>query len=426
MSGTCSTLLTHRSVDSSASLQAASPEDSTGLLSRVETSAGNPRAARRKYRIAIVVGETSGDNLAAGLMDALARRGVECEVFGICGPAMIRRKAKAIHTLDSINSIGVEGLFGKVAKILRIRRSLVRELLQTRPDAYIGVDAPDFNLGVEVKLRRAGIPTIQYVSPAVWAWRSYRIRKIKRAATRVLTIYPFESELFNKHRISHAYVGHPLADSLQPGGRAEARERLGLESEDTVVALLPGSRLVEVKHLGPLFAEVAELIASRRANIKFIMPAVSDEIRKVFDSQIRERLNPPEIKIVDGQSLDVMRAADAIVLASGTAALEAALLGRPMVVAYKMSRLSYILVKLLSSVRHYCVLNHLTQMPVIPEFMQADATAQNIVSEFERLLDNAEYRERMIGMFGEISAGLKRDANNQAAFEVAKVLRDGD
>ncbi len=370
----------------------------------------------------MVIGEASGDNLASGLIDALTRRGMDFEIVGICGPLMMQRSARALHSLDSISAIGVEGLFWKIAKILKVRRSLIRELLQYRPDVYIGVDAPDFNLGIELRLRRAGIPTVQYVSPTVWAWRGYRIRKIKRAAMRVLTIYPFESELFERHRVPYCYVGHPLADALRPGGQEAARRKFGYDAQDTVVAILPGSRMVEVKHLGPLFAQVAALAAWRDSNLKFISPAATAEIRAEFESAIGGQPDCPSVRIVDGDSIDVMKAADAVVLASGTAALEAALLGKPLVVAYKVSRLSYLLVKLLGTTKHYCVLNHLLRQPQVPEFMQADATADNIASELGRLLEDAEYRTRQVNAFAEISAGLECGANDLAAREIAQVL----
>ncbi len=375
------------------------------------------------YRIAMVVGEASGDNLAAGLMDALTRRGIDFEVVGICGPAMIERHAKAIHTLESISAIGFEGVFARFAKILSVRAHLIRELLRERPDIYVGVDAPDFNLGVELKLRRAGIPTVQYVSPAVWAWRGYRIRKIRRAAQKVLSIFPFESGLFKRYRVAHAYVGHPLADKLGPVGEDDVRKKLGFASHDIVIALLPGSRTVEVKRLGLLFVEAAALLARQRPQLKFIMPAATDEIKQMFEAELASSKEAPPIQIVGDQSIEVMKSANVVLLASGTAALEAALLAKPLVVAYKVSRLTYILVKLLANTNHFCVLNHLVREPFVPEFIQADATAHNVVAELNRLLDDNEYRTRQIDLFTGIAEKLRCGASDRAAGEIESILR---
>lgn len=371
----------------------------------------------------MVVGETSGDNLGAGLIQALRRRGVEFEVFGICGPAMMQEGARAMYTLDRINAIGLEGLASRVVKILRCRSDLIKEMLRVRPDVFVGIDAPDFNLEVESRLTRAGIPAIQYVCPTIWAWRAYRARKIKRAAAKVLTIYPFEGDLLDKHQIPHSYVGHPLADSVVATGDGGCRDKFGFAAEDTVVAMLPGSRMVEVERLSGIFIEVAKRLASRREGMRIIVPAATSQIRTFLERLVAKDGSAPPMRLVEGQSLDAMACSDVVLLASGTAALEAALMEKPLVVAYKVSMKTYLLVKALGTVKHYSILNHLADGPVVPEYMQGDATAENLSRELERLLDDAPYRESMIASFAEIRARLKRSASDGAASEIEKVLR---
>ncbi len=362
--------------------------------------------------------------MGAGLIEALRRHGIKFEVFGICGPAMQSQGARTLYSVDMITNIGVEGLIWKVSKILKIRRNLVKELVRIKPDIYIGVDAPDFNLAVESKMKQAGIPTIQYVSPTVWAWRSYRIKKIKRAATKVLTVYPFESEILNRHQVAHSYVGHPLADIIVSEQVADRRRDFGFNSDDTVVAILPGSRQVEVDRLASIFIEAAQGLSKLRPEIKFIAPTASNEIRKAFEQEIAKHPNAPKIKLVDGQSHAVMKSADVVVLASGTAALEATLLLKPFVVSYKVSKLTHILIKLLGHVDQFCIVNHLAGRTVVPEFMQTEATAKNIIGEVIRLLDDADYAEQMVNSFRNIASELRCQSHDKSALEIANLMQN--
>ena len=370
----------------------------------------------------MVAGEASGDNLAAGLIRALRKQDLQFEVSGICGPEMIAEGATAVYSIDAINSIGIDGLFGRIRNILAIRKKLVNDLLADKPDIYIGIDAPDFNLRVERELRQAGIPTVQYVAPSIWAWRGYRIRKIKQAVSRILTIYPFESTIYERAEVPYSYVGHPLADEIESGSMQHARSKFDLGDDDTVVAILPGSRVSEVKRLAAIFVETAVKLSKTHENMNFITPVASDQIRDEFKKSVSSIAPSLPIKIVERSSIEAMTAADVVLLASGTAALEAALCKKPVVVAYRVSLLSYITVKLLGHVRHYSILNHLGPKPVIPEFMQGECTVDNLVNEVNRFLEDATYREKVLDTFENFRTSLKCDASSRAAEEIVRIL----
>ena len=373
-------------------------------------------------QIIMVAGEASGDYLGAKLIRALKERKLEFEVSGICGPAMIKEGATALHTIDSLNSIGFDGLFGRIRKILQIRKQLIRDLLQQKPDIYIGIDAPDFNIEVEKRLRRAGIPTVQYVAPSIWAWRAYRIHKIKRAVSRILTIYPFESQLYEKARVPYTYIGHPLADEICQSNSADIRKKFGYSETDRVVAILPGSRVAEVNQLASAFVQTASNLAQTDRGLKFITPIANDKIRTIFENIVKEITPAISIQLVDGDSLSVMASADVVLLASGTAALEAALSGKPVVVAYRVSIPTLLMLKLFQKVKHYSVLNHLGDAPVIPEFMQSNCTVENLVGEVSRLLNDAKYRNQIVSKFDEFRLQLRRGANGKAADEIMRIL----
>lgn len=370
----------------------------------------------------MVAGEASGDNLAAGLIRAMKQHDMPFEVSGICGPEMIAEGATALYTIDAINNIGIDGLFSRIRGILAIRKNLVERLLESKPDIYIGVDAPDFNLGVEKQLRKAGIPTVQYVGPSIWAWRGYRIRKIKQAASKILTIYPFEDKIYDRAQVPFTYVGHPLADEIAVDSLELARSKFKFDEQDTVIAVLPGSRMSEVKRLADIFVETALELQNTHKHIKFITPAANSEIRDVFNQKVKEIAPLLPIQIVDRNSIEVIAAADVVLLASGTAALEAALCRKPVVVAYRISLLTLVLLKLLGHVKHYSILNHLGSEPVIPEFMQGDCTVDNLVKEVNRYLEDSAYRENVLSQFEEFRKSLECNASARAAAEIVRIL----
>ncbi len=372
-------------------------------------------------RVAMVVAEPSGDNIAADLIRKMNALHPSIEVSGICGPAMIEEGAQAIYSIDDISSLGVEGLLRRLRKILKIRKDYVNSLLVNPPDAFVGIDAPDFNLSIEERLRKAGIPTLQYVAPTVWAWRAYRIRKLRRAAEQVLTIYPYESALFDRVGIPYRYVGHPLADQIAARSGSANRAEFGFNDNDTVFAIMPGSRINEVSRLTSIFLLTAVKLSESLPNCKFIAPFANEETKGLFEEQL-DRMNLElSIKTVINESLGAIEVADAVIAASGTAALEAALCGKPVVVSYRVSQLSYWMVRMLSRTSHYSMLNHFDGGPVIPEFMQNECTVENLTAETLRLMRDSDYRHRVLQRFEAISRQLKCNANHLAAHEIMRI-----
>ncbi len=373
--------------------------------------------------IFIAAGETSGDRLAASLVQALRERNPQLRFCGICGDAMRAQGVESVYSIEEITAIGIEGLVSRLPRILNIRRQLLRQLRLQPPALYIGVDAPDFNLPIEAKLRAAQIPTIQLVAPTVWAWRRYRVSKIRRAVSLLLTIFPFESRLYTAAGIPYVYVGHPLADEIDAIQGAASRAAFGLNTSDTVIALLPGSRVSEVRRLSAVFLSTAQELQRQHGHLKFIVPFASAETQDIF-IQIKDRTAPQlNTHSVMQQSRAAIATADLVISASGTAALEAALLEKPVVVGYRVSMLTEFMVKALASVRHYSILNHLGEKPVIPEFMQAQCNAENLSSEALRILDDADYRNAMIKEFADFRRQLKCNAAHRAAAEVLQLLK---
>ena len=373
-------------------------------------------------QITIVAGEASGDNLGAGLMRALKAKNPNLRFSGICGPAMQSEGMQALNTIENINSIGFDNLFSRIHKILRIRKALIEHLLQNKPDIYIGIDAPDFNLTVEQRLKSAGIPTVQYVAPSIWAWRSYRIRKLKKAISRLLTIYPFESRLYLKSGIPFTYIGHPLADEIQINSDSTIRSQFGYDADDIVVALLPGSRMSEVRRLAPVFIDTARELYRSERQMKFITPLVNREIGRFFKQTLKHQGSELPFQLRERQSREVIAAADVVLTASGTAPLEAALSRKPVVVAYRVSLPTLVLAKLMVKVEHYSILNHLGDKPVIPEFIQSECHAQNLTTEVQRVIKDADYRTAMLQSFDQFRAELKNGANERAAEEILSFL----
>ena len=376
----------------------------------------------KTVRIAIVAGETSGDALGAGLIRALRERVPQMSIEGICGPRMCAEGAVSLFEMDSISIMGLDGLFGNIRKILRIRRQLAERFVQNPPDIFIGIDVPDFNLSLEKRLKEAGIPTVHYVSPTVWAWRGYRIHKIRRAVSRMLALFPFEVDFYQRHGVPVTCVGHPVADEIELMPLDQARSELGIDTSGSVLALLPGSRSSEVSRLAPVFAETALELAQKIPELFFVIPCANEKIRPELEALLCAHLPPNRYQLVHGQARLALRASNAALLASGTAALEAALLSTPMVVAYKVSLPSYLMVKAFSSVEHYSMPNHLLEQPAVPEFIQRDATAGNLMPAVLRLLEDPTANESMRRQLGGILQNLKMDASERAAEAVLDVV----
>lgn len=393
-----------------------------------ETKTDSVIISERPVRIGIVAGEISGDILGAGLIKELRRRYPNAIFEGIGGPLMIEQGFDTHVPMERLSVMGLVEVLGRLFELIGIRRNIRQYFLQHRPDVFIGIDAPDFTLGLEESLRKAGIKTAHYVSPSVWAWRQKRVFKIARAVDLMLTLFPFEARFYKDHKVPVAFVGHPLADMIPlESPQLVAREKLGLMTtavgvSQNVVALLPGSRSGEIHYLGEIFIETAKYVLSQNADAQFLLPYVNDD-RKQQIEEIIQRLGPElPITLIKGQSREVMAASNAILLASGTATLEAMLLKRPMVVAYRMSAITFFIMKRLMKAPYIALPNLLANKALVPEWIQAQASPQNLgKSLLQRLAKNSE-NEALNNEFIEIHKTLKQDASDKAAIAVSRLI----
>lgn len=371
----------------------------------------------QKLRIGIVVGEVSGDQLGAGLIRALKAQYPDVHVEGVAGPAMREAGCEVLEDAESLAVMGLVEPLRVLPRLLRLRRSLVGRWSENPPDLFVGVDAPDFNLGLEQALRKQGITTVHYVSPTVWAWRQGRVRKVAKAVDKVLCIFPFEEKFYEEHEVAAEFVGHPLADNIATDvDIAATRKDLGL-SAGNVVTVMPGSRSNEIARLGPVFAQTCARLVERCPDLQFISPMVNPRLRAVFESHIEEAGIGDYIKLIDGKAETAIAAADVVLLASGTASLQTALHGKPMVAAYKLSPLTHFLHRCfkLVKVNYFAMPNLLTDVPLVPEFLQNDATPEALSAAVSDLLDNAERRAEIERNFIALRTDLARGAQQRAA-----------
>ncbi len=374
-------------------------------------------------KIAIVAGELSGDILGAGLMAALRSYFPQARFAGVGGERMVDQGCESLFPLEKLSVMGLAEVLKHLPELLRLRRSLYRWLMSNPPDVFIGVDAPEFNLSLARRLRAQGIRTVQYVSPQVWAWRERRVRKIASAVDLILALLPFEEAFYQNHRIHVRYVGHPLADEIPlQSDRERARRLLGLSESGPLVGLLPGSRLGEVRRLAPLLLDTALWLRERRPELRFIVPAATAEIARFVDELLNARARTLPLTLLEGQAREAMTAADVVLLASGTASLEAMLLKRPMVVTYKVAPLSAWIGARLIKVSRFALPNLLAGRDLVSEFMQKDATVENLGAAVLALLDNPETRAGLIAEFEKLHELLRRDASRQAAAAIADLL----
>lgn len=365
----------------------------------------------------MVAGEASGDLLGSHLITALRRRLPDASFYGIGGPKMIAAGFETRFPQEKLAVHGYAEALRHYREITAIRRKLLAALRQDPPDAFVGIDAPDFNLHLEQRLRRAGIPAIHYVSPSIWAWRGGRIHTIARAVSHMLVLFPFEAEIYRRRGIPVTYVGHPLADVIPPeAGQPAARERLGLPPDRPVFALLPGSRRAELHHLAATFIETARLLHGRFPDARFLVPLATRETRDLFET-VLYRLGAEGLPITRlfGHAQDAMAAADAVLVASGTATLEAALLKKPMVIAYRMSPWSWRIMRHMNYLPWVGLPNILSGRFVSPEFIQDDATPENLAQALGNLADDRESCRRLAAHFGELHAQLRRGSAERAA-----------
>ena len=396
-------------------------------LQQGEASFASLMNERNSLRIAMVAGESSGDLLGSHLIDALRQhlpQSLAADFFGIGGPKMEAAGFKADWPAEKLAVRGYAEVLKHYREISGIRRKLLKRLLADPPALFIGVDAPDFNLWLEQRLKRAGIPTIHFVSPSVWAWRGGRIQKIGRAVDQMLCLFPFEPALYEKHGIPATYVGHPLADliPLEPDQEA-ARERLNLAPDTLVFALLPGSRQSELHFMAETFIETAKLLQLRFPQVRFLVPLISRETRTQFENELW-RLGAQELQVtlLFGHAHDAMAAADAVLVASGTATLEAALFKKPMVILYKMSPFSWRLMRRMKYQPWVGLPNILSRRFVVPEFLQEDATPANLAQALGNLVGDQEVRSRLHSAFTALHRRLRQQTTDKAAIAILPVL----
>lgn len=361
------------------------------------------------------------------MMRTLKARLGQVRFEGVGGQVM---QAEGCHSLVPMERLSVMGLFevlGHLPELLRIRKGLRERFLADPPDLYIGVDAPDFNLGLERVLRGAGIPTVHYVSPTVWAWRQGRVKTLRRAVDLMLSIFPFETDFLTRRGVNARYVGHPLADEIplesDPGA---ARRLLGLEAEAQVIALLPGSRMGEVRRLGRVFLEAADWLLQRRPGLSFVLPCASGRIRVQIEAELTTMDRALPLLLTDGRARDAMAAADLVLTASGTATLEALLVKRPMVVAYRLQPLTYWVVRLLRLVKvpHVAMANLLAGRELAPELLQGAATPEALGRALLGLLEDPARMAEIRSAYAEIHRRLRQGSAGKAAEAVIELLRE--
>jgi lipid-A-disaccharide synthase len=376
-------------------------------------------------RIAMVAGETSSDLLASHLIRAIRQHLPDAEFFGIGGPKMQAEGFDARWPCELLAVHGYVDALKRYRELSGIRRRLLGQIRRERPAAFIGVDAPDFNLWLEGKVRDTGIPAIHFVGPSIWAWRGGRIKRIARSVSHMLCLFPFEPEIYRKAGVPVSFVGHPLADvfPLEPK-RAEARELLGLAPDGEVVALLPGSRQSEVRNLADTFIATAVAIHARRPKTVFVVPLATGETRLLFEAALgRNAASELPLRIVFGHSVDAMTAADVVLVASGTASLEAALLKRPMVITYRIGSWQYKLMKRLAYLPWIGLPNILCNETVVPELLQDEATPDRLAAALERWLDDAPARAALQERFTALHLSLRQDTAAKAAAAILPYLQ---
>ena len=375
-------------------------------------------------RIALVAGEASGDLLGAGLIEELRERYPDAEFAGVGGQKMVAAGLDAWADSGALSVMGLTEVLRHLPRLLRLRSKLRRRLVDWRPDVFVGIDAPDFNLGLERSLKQGGVRTVHYVSPSVWAWREGRAAKIGRSADLVLCLFPMEPAIYERHGIPARFVGHPLADifPMHPDGAA-ARTALGLNAETPILALLPGSRAGEIRRLLATFLEAARQLRRSIPGLQVVIPAADPRCRALIDEAVAAG-GPPHPLVLDGNAHQAMIAADVVLLASGTAALEAMLAKRPMVVGYRISALTYRLVMSLGmmKINHYSLPNVLANEPIVPELMQGECTPENLVSALLPWFQDHEARSTLQDRYAAIHQRLLGFGSAAAAAAIAELL----
>lgn len=375
--------------------------------------------------IGIVAGEASGDLLGSHLIRALKKQRPDLKFIGIAGPKMIAEGAETLFPLERLSVRGYIEVLRHLPGLLKLRKQVAQYFLENRPDVFIGIDAPDFNFTLERLLKQQGIPTVHYVSPSIWAWRRGKIKKIQQAVSHMLALFPFEPEIYHQVGVPVTYVGHPLADMLPLEPDTEgAREELKLPQAALVIAMLPGSRQSEVQQLAGLYVKTAKLIAASRPDVHFLVPLITRETRAIFERALYANGGEDlPIKIMFGHAHRAMEAANAVVVASGTATLEAALIKRPMVITYRMPGLSWQILKRMKYLPYVGLPNVLAGRFVVPELLQHDAVPEKLAAALLQMLDDKSRLADIRTEFYRIHEVLRQNTEEKAAQAVLSLIK---
>lgn len=375
--------------------------------------------------IGIVAGEASGDLLGSHLIKALKKQRPDLKFIGIAGPKMMAEGAETLFPLERLSVRGYVEVLRHLPGLLKMRKQVAQYFLENRPDVFIGIDAPDFNFTLERMLKQQGIPTVHYVSPSIWAWRRGKIKKIQQAVSHMLALFPFEPEIYQQAGVPVTYVGHPLADMLPMEPDTDgAREELKLPQSALVIAMLPGSRQSEVQQLADLYVKTAQLILASRPDVRFLVPLITRETRAIFERALYANGGEDlPIKIMFGHAHRAMEAANAVIVASGTATLEAALIKRPMVITYRMPGLSWQILKRMKYLPYVGLPNVLAGRFVVPELLQNDAVPEKLAAALLQMLDDKTRVVDIQAEFYRIHEILRQNTEEKAAQAVLPFIK---
>ena len=375
--------------------------------------------------IAIVAGESSGDLLGSHLIKALRLNRTDLKFIGVAGPKMMKEGAASYFPMEELSVRGYFEAFRKLFHLIKIRKNLLKKILDAKPDLFIGIDAPDFNFWIERQLKKKGIPVIHYVSPSIWAWRGSRLKKIKKSIDHMLTIFPFEKNIYSKANIQATFVGHPLAEMipLHPN-KKKAQDKLKIIKASKVIALLPGSRQGEVKWHAQLLIDSAIEISKRIRDVKFLVPLPTRETYEIFSKTLFKNTQAElDIQLLIGHASIAINAADAVIVASGTATLETALYKKPMIVIYKMSTISWQILKRMRYLPYVSIPNILLNKFLVPELLQNDATPENITVKTIEILKDSSYRKHLLVQFTKIHFQLKQNTSDRLNKVILKFIK---
>lgn len=378
-------------------------------------------------RIALVAGELSGDILGAAIIRGLKSRFPQARFYGVAGPRMIEAGCEAIESIEALSVMGLSEVLRHLPRLFKLRATLVQRFLRDRPDVVIGIDAPDFNLGLETRLKRQGLRTVHVVSPTVWAWREGRVKTVAKAVDRILCLFPFEQDFYRQHGVAATTIGHPLADALDDSTTpAQGKAALGLLADAPCVAIMPGSRGGELHYLADSFVGAARLLAEKNPRTQFVVPVAKPSLRPRLEAAIRTHAPGLNWHVLNGQSREAMQAADVVLLASGTATLECLLLGRPMVVSYRASAFTAWMLRSVGLIKisRVSLPNILSGESIVPEWLQEQATPEFLSAAVAELLADDAARQKQLQAFKAIRSSLRLNAGERAADAIADLLKD--